>query len=239
VRKDHRPYFLKRLDQKFQKFYANRFIRPQLERLGKGAVFMKPWHVEIFGANVEVGDYATIIAAPDKKVRLSVWSTLETGGHIRIGNYCLICPGVRLGASQSIRIGDNSMIAGNVYITDSDWHGIYNRAAMGVSAPVTIGENVWIGDSAIICKGVTIGENSIVGAGAVVTKDVPPNAIAAGNPAKVVRHLDPDAEMLTRAHWLADPEKLSREFREIDRALLRDNTVFGWFRHLFFPKHGD
>jgi acetyltransferase-like isoleucine patch superfamily enzyme len=49
----------------------------------------------------------------------------------------------------------------------------------------------WIGDSAIVCKGVRVGENSIVGAGAVVTKDVPPNVIVAGNPARVVKKLDP------------------------------------------------
>jgi acetyltransferase-like isoleucine patch superfamily enzyme len=50
---------------------------------------------------------------------------------------------------------------------------------------------VWVGDSAIICKGVRIGENSIIGAGSVVRKDVPPNCVVIGNPARVVKKLDP------------------------------------------------
>lgn len=58
------------------------------------------------------------------------------------------------------------------------------------SKPITIKKNAWICSSATICAGVTIGENSIVAAGAVVTKDVPPNTIAAGVPARVIREID-------------------------------------------------
>ena len=56
-----------------------------------------------------------------------------------------------------------------------------------VSSPIIIGENVWIGSNVRICKGVTIGDNSVIAACSVVTKDVPANAIAAGNPAKIVK----------------------------------------------------
>jgi maltose O-acetyltransferase len=52
---------------------------------------------------------------------------------------------------------------------------------------VVVGDNVWIGASAIVLKGVTIGENAVIGAGAVVASDVPANAVVAGNPAKLVR----------------------------------------------------
>jgi acetyltransferase-like isoleucine patch superfamily enzyme len=84
-------------------------------------------------------------------------------------------------SAKSIVIGDACMIAHGAYISDADWHGIYDRAEpVGNTKPVVFEDNVWIGDSAIICKGVTIGKNSIVGAGAVVTKDVPPNSIFAG-----------------------------------------------------------
>lgn len=239
MRRDHRPYFLKRLDLNLQKFYTRHFLRPQFDHLGRGAHFMKPWHVEVFGPRIGIRRYATVIAASDKKVRFSVWSDRPDRGRIRIGGYTLICPGVRMGSSFSITIGDNCMFASDAYITDSDWHGIYNRTSMGTAAPVVIEDNAWIGDHAIVCKGVTVGRNSIVGAGAVVTRDVPPNAIAAGNPAKVVRHLDPGEAMVTRSQWLSDPVKISRDFDRIDRDMLRSNTVLGWLRHLVFPAKGD
>ena len=56
---------------------------------------MKPWHVEIFGPRIEIRRYATVIAAPDRKVRFSVWSDRPDRGRIRIGSYVLISPGVR------------------------------------------------------------------------------------------------------------------------------------------------
>lgn len=55
------------------------------------------------------------------------------------------------------------------------------------TAPVTIGDNVWIGGGAIIMPGVTIGDNVVIGAGSVVTKDIPDNTIAYGNPCRVIR----------------------------------------------------
>lgn len=55
--------------------------------------------------------------------------------------------------------------------------------------PITIGDNVWLGGGVIVCPGVSIGENTVVGAGAVVAHDLPPNVLAAGVPARVVRAL--------------------------------------------------
>ena len=172
----------------FNSGICNYFLRPQLEALGAGCTFMKPWYVEIFGGPIAIGDHTHVIATPDKRVRLTVWSTLEGGGRIEIGSYCLVCPGVRMSAGMEIVIGDSVMLAQGAFITDSDWHGVYDRSlSVGQSAPVSIGRNAWIGDSAIVAKGVTIGENSIIGAGAVVIRDIPPNVIAVGNPATVVQ----------------------------------------------------
>jgi NDP-sugar pyrophosphorylase family protein len=131
------------------------------------------------------------------------------------------------------------MIASSAYITDSDWHDIYDRVSTGKSRPVIIENNVWIGDSAIICKGVVIGENSIIGAGSVVVNDIPPNTIAAGNPAKVVRHLDVNEKITMRESFFSDPALLSIYFDEMDRETLRKNTVFHWLRYLLFPRKGD
>ena len=138
-------------------------------------------------------------------------------------------------AAESIVIGDACMIAHGVYISDADWHGIYDRAEpVGNTKPVVLEDNVWIGDSAIICKGVTIGENSIIGAGAVVTKNVPPNSIFAGNPAKLVKTLE-NKEFNTRANFLEDPIKLAKDFDSLDRYSLGDNTLLNWIKSIVLP----
>lgn len=239
MRKDHRPYVVKKAYLKFQDYYANHFLRPQLEGLGRGFAFIRPWHVELFGGPIKIGDFATVIATPDKKVRLSVWPEEAGRGRIEIGDYNLISPGVRISSAAGIVIEDNCMLANGVYITDADWHGIYDRISFGRAAPVHLKKNVWVGDSAIVCKGVTIGENSIVGAGAIVVDDIPGNCIAAGNPASVVKDLDPDEPFTTRAQWYQGPARLARQFIQWEQAVLKENTLFGWLRHLLFPTHGD
>jgi acetyltransferase-like isoleucine patch superfamily enzyme len=239
MRKDHRPYAIKKAYLRFQTFYTDHFLRPQLEGLGRGFVFMRPWHVALFGGPITIGDFATVIAAPDKKVRLSVWPDENGRGGIEIGRFNLISPGVRISSAARIVIEDNCMLANGVYITDSDWHGIYDRISFGRAAPVRLKKNVWVGDSAIVCKGVTIGENSVIGAGAIVVDDVPDNCIAVGNPATVVKHLDPDTPFTTRADWYKAPARLDRQFVLWEQAVSRDNTLLGWLRHLLFPTRGD
>lgn len=224
---------------RFQSFYVRRFIRPQLECLGDGFTVLQPWNLILFGSPIRIGRYANIITTPEHKVRLSIWSEKEAIPGIRIGDYCLICPGVRIGAAHRIEIKNNCMLAGNVYITDADWHGIYNRVAPGNSDPVILEENVWVGDSAIVCKGVTIGRNSVIGAGSVVVSDIPANTVAVGNPARVVKQLDPEETFVTREHFFSDPDGLDRRIDELDRTMLTGNTLRGWMRALFFPKPGD
>jgi hypothetical protein len=123
------------------------------------------------------------------------------------------------------------------YITDSDWHGIYDRslAAVRHQSDVVLEENVWIGDSAIVCKGVTIGKNSIVGAGSVVTSDIPANVIAAGNPAKIIRALDPDKPVITRKDRYQDTASMTRFLEASEKQSLGGNTFRGWIRSLIFP----
>jgi acetyltransferase-like isoleucine patch superfamily enzyme len=239
LRRDHRPYYIKKAHQKIQEFYVNHFLRPQLESLGEGFTFMRPWQVEIFGAPIELGDYVNVVASSDKMVRLAIWSEQPDQGRIKIGNYCLICPGVRIGSAHEIVVGDNCMIASNAYVTDSDWHDIYNRISIGKTAPVHIENNVWIGDSAIVCKGVTIGENSIVGAGAVVVDNIPANCVAAGNPARIVKQLDAAESFTTRAQFFSEPDKLFRGFDQTDKALLSQNSLLHWLRYLLFPSRED
>jgi acetyltransferase-like isoleucine patch superfamily enzyme len=241
VRRDHRPYYIKKASQRIAEFYVNHFLRPQLESLGKGFTFVKPWHVKLFGSAIELGEYVNVVASADQKVRLGVWSAKENKnkGRIKIGDYCLVCPGVRIGSAHEVVIGNNSMIASGAYITDSDWHDVYNRIKIGKTAPIRIENNVWVGDSAIICKGVTLGENCIIGAGAVVANSVPPNCIAAGNPARVVKELDEKEHFTTREHWFADPETLFKGFDYTDKLILRENSLLHWLRYILFPTKKD
>ena len=240
MRRDHRPYSIKRLSHHFEAWYVRHFLRPQFENLGRETEVMKPWHVEINGGPVSMGDYANIIATADNKVRFTVWSTREGEGRILVGNYCLICAGVRISAATDITIGDNCMMAQRAYITDADWHDLYDRSqVVGQTAPVRIGNNVWIGDSAIVCKGVSIGDNSIIGAGAVVVKDIPPNVVAAGNPAAVLKHLDPDKPMQTRQDWFGIIAQLTLEAKENEKKYLQGNSIGGWLRSIIYPLKGD
>ncbi|MBF0202440.1 MAG: acyltransferase, partial [Desulfamplus sp.] len=216
------------------------FLEPQMDSLGKNSYVVKPWHVEIFGGPVSIGDNITLLAASDKKTRLTVWSNQKHVPGIRIGDHVLISPGVRISAAREIVISDNCMIASNAYITDSDWHGIYDRSMPPDTAfPVILGPNVWIGDSAIICKGVTIGENSIIGAGAVVSSNIPANVIAAGNPARVVKQLDITRKIITRKDRFGDTELINMTLDRHEKDLLRGNTVLGWLRNLIFPGKQD
>ena len=166
------------------KIYVRHFLKPQFLYLGRGGAYFKPKYIKVFGNNVTIEDYPTLIGASDANIQFTSWNIGKWNGQIKIGKFSLITPGVRIMAAESIVIGDACMIAHGAYISDADWHGIYDRAEpVGKTKPVIIKDNVWIGDSAIICKGVTIGDNSIIGAGAVVTKNVLDYALMAGVPA--------------------------------------------------------
>ena len=98
-----------------------------------------------------------------------------------------------------------------------------------------IGDNVWLGDGSVVLKGVTIGENSVVAARAIVTRDVPANVVVAGNPARVVKELDPDRELVTRMDYFANPAELERFFEAINREVLAGNSFWRWLWSVVYP----
>lgn len=240
MRVDHRPYWMKKTYLAFRRWYADHFLRPACDYLGDYHTIMKPWYVSIDGPNISIGQCATIIGEPDSRVKIGVWGLEPTSGSITIGDYVLISPGTRISASNNITIGDSVMMANGVYITDSDWHGVYDRTSRAdAEAPVTIADNVWLGDRCTVLKGVTIGKNSIVAANAVVVKDVPENVIVAGNPAVVVKELDMTQPMRTRADFFADPVGLEVFFDGVDRSVLSNNRFLKWLRTRLFPTTDD
>ena len=90
-------------------------------------MILKPQYLKLFGTNISIGNFVTIICASDRKVDLSTWQTDKLNGEIFIDDYVLMSPGTSLRCAKKISIGKSSMIASDVTITDSDWHGIYDR----------------------------------------------------------------------------------------------------------------
>lgn len=91
-----------------------------------------------------------------------------------------------------VRFGDNCMLGPNVqiYTATHPIHPIERNSGLEFGKPIKIGNNVWVGGSAVILPGVTIGDNVVIAAGAVVTKDVPANVVVGGNPAKIMKYID-------------------------------------------------
>lgn len=117
--------------------------------------------------------------------------TIECEGLLAVGNRTIFGHHCTIAAHDSIVIGEDCLIAEVVSIRDHDHR--FDRLDVPIrvqgctSAPVRIGNNVWLGSKVTVTKGVTIGDNAIVGANSVVTKDIPANAIAVGAPARVIR----------------------------------------------------
>ena len=114
----------------------------------------------------------------------SIW---RKGSNIIIGDNVFIGCNTEFNISERISIGDNCLIASNCKFIDHN-HGFSDlnkpiRLQSPKISPIIIEDNVWIGTSCIILKGVTIGSGSIIGASSVVTKNVPSNEIWCGSPA--------------------------------------------------------
>jgi len=240
VRQDRRPYFLAKLTLDLERAYARHFLVPAFDAIGPGLNVARPWAVTLWGHNITAGRDLHLRASREAPISLATWVTGERHGHISLGDYVLLSPGVQIISSDRIDIGSNTMFASGCYISDSDWHDTYDRTAEREKhAPVRIGENCWLGVRVIVGKGVSIGDNSIVGAGSVVSHDIPANTIAAGNPARVIRELDPERAFKKREDLLGDRTALQEEMDRLNRYLLKDNSFWNWGRARTFPRRGD
>lgn len=149
-------------------------------------------------SRIKIGDNVRIVS-DFVRAGIALYSKLKIQAFgasiIEIGNNVAMCGTSITCRTTSITIEDGVMIAPNVIIVDSDFHGTWppsdrlNNMGYENDRPVRISKNVWIGINSIVLKGVTIGENSIIAAGSVVIKDIPANVIAAGNPACVKKKL--------------------------------------------------
>lgn len=90
-------------------------------------------------------------------------------------------------SKEKVTIGKRCAIAWGVTITDHDFHRLHKDGVQKIeTAPVVIGNDVWIGMNATVLKGVTVGDGAVIAAGAVVTRNVPARSLVAGNPAKII-----------------------------------------------------
>ena len=201
---------LKRLNL-FKTITASRHVKeggklPVLVYKRTGFLFHKSSHIYTNGgrAKLEIGK-----TWGEEKPACSN-CTIAPGGILRIMGYCMVYSGAKISirsnaqlnlgncfinndctiiCTRQIAIGDKTIIAAGTLIRDSDDHFMLDDAGNKVcnTKPIKIGNNCWIGSRVTILKGVTIGDNSVIAAGSVVTKDVPPNCLAAGVPAKVIK----------------------------------------------------
>ncbi|MDW3214139.1 MAG: DapH/DapD/GlmU-related protein [Ilumatobacteraceae bacterium] len=113
----------------------------------------------------------------------------ERGGRLEIGARSLVNFGCSIVALERVTIGERCLIGPHCMIMDTAFHHIEpdRRLAPPIAAPITIGDNVWLGARVVVFPGVTIGENSVIGIGSIVTNDIPANSVAVGSPARVVR----------------------------------------------------
>lgn len=240
MRKEHRPLVILRLQRWLNQQYVKRFILPQFDRIGRDARVLNPRSLRLFGCQISAGDHLHLISSKNQPIALTTWTSKQEQGEIVIANYCLLSPGVTLTSAVSITIGSNCMIGAEAYISDSDWHGVYNRTRpFRCSSPIHLKDNVWLGYRSIICKGVTIGENSIIGAGSVVVNDIPDNVIAAGNPAKIVKTINPARRMLTREFLFSGNVDYWENQKMLDKFLFSGNSFSGWGKRCFFPTIDD
>lgn len=116
---------------------------------------------------------------------------VDYGIHLSIGartfvNFGLVALDVApIVIGEDVQIGPNVQLLTPTHPLDPE----LRRQKWEGAAPITIGDNVWLGGGVIVCPGVTIGANTVVGAGSVVTRDLPADVVAVGNPARVRKHL--------------------------------------------------
>lgn len=127
-------------------------------------------------------------------IQRAVIRTTNSQAKVIIGHHTGIS-GCTISASDSIEIGDYVLIGSGALLTDSDAHPLDAKRRRikgipGASAPIKIGNDVFIGARVIVLKGVRIGDRAVIGAGSVVSSDVPSDCIVAGNPAKIIKKLN-------------------------------------------------
>ena len=165
-------------------------------KIGKNVKYKGiPVIYKVKDSNITIGNNVTIKSSFLSNLvglyQRTIIVTRKENAKIKIGDNVGIS-GATIYARESVEIGDNTLIGGNVKILDNDFHPLdiddrNNDVKEKIkSKPIKIGKNCFIGVNAIILKGTELGDGCIVGAGAVVSGKFPPNSTIVGNPAKII-----------------------------------------------------
>lgn len=178
-----------------QKFYREPLMLYRCASVGE-RLHLEGALPQIFGSGrIEIGDDVVI----GNRCTWVVGFKVSEGAELIIGNRVSLNYQNMISVARSVRIGDDTMVAGNVQIYDNISHPLsparrlrHEPFTLEESAPVVIGSNVWIGTGSLIMRGVTIGDHSVVAAGSIVTRNVPSYTLVGGNPAAVIKAIEPD-----------------------------------------------
>jgi acetyltransferase-like isoleucine patch superfamily enzyme len=172
--------------------YREPLLRYRCSAVGRRLDIQGPLPLIIGNGHIHLGDDVTIGGNNTWIVgfKVSEGALLSVGARSRLGFANV------LSIASSVSIGDDTGLSTYVQIYDNISHPLEPGRRLrresfrrDETAPVVIGNNVWIGTGAIIMKGVTIGDGSVVAAASVVTRSVPPNTLVAGNPAVVKKEI--------------------------------------------------
>ena len=173
---------------------ANKLIYGKSFTIKKGAKIWGRYRLLILGnGSIEIGERFHCVSDRNRSLITlfaPVQLTAFDHGKISIGDNVAL-NGTAITSAKRISIGDETMIAPNSVIVDTDFHNPWPPEqrwhAKDEAMEIVIGKRVWIGMNVIILKGVTIGDNSVIAAGSVVVHDIEADCLAAGNPARKIK----------------------------------------------------
>ena len=144
-------------------------------------------HYRVDRSTLAIDDGGRLRTTPEGFGRIGPGSKVKVEGEFAIGD-SFVNGFARILAEERITIGSGCAIAWNVTLLDSDRHHlVVDGEPLEETAPIAVGDDVWIGHDVTIKKGVTVGDGAVVASNSVVTEDVPPGALVAGVPARVMR----------------------------------------------------